>query len=300
MFRRQIDSCPPWPSGGSRVPAWPGWILILLFSNSLAWSQVVVSVTDTDGWNPWVKADGSLMADTVADQQTGQGSSDFVGDQTTPGFLQKAGQLGGEDSILFRMRMEAFRNQGFNNDILLGMDLNGDGSIDLFMRMDGGTSIDFALPGNDLNISPSTTSVGTWQGPVSLTTSTYDYSSIPEVFGTSGSDAYISFALSFANLQNAVRTYAVGFTDFVMNYDTRIAFIADTSTQGNSLNQDLYGTTGNLSSNLTWGDLGASTAFVTPDGVIPEPAGFLQVTVLLGGVFWVCYGRRPPRVRAQQ
>ena len=70
---------------------------------------------------------------------------------------------------------------------------------------------------------------------------------------------------------------------------TRMSFIASTSTQGNALNQDLYGTSGNTNSTLTWSQLGASTGFSLPSGIVPEPATYLQIGALLlvgGGVAW--------------
>jgi hypothetical protein len=267
-------------------------------------AQGVVSVTDTTEWNPWVRPDGSIMTDPRADQQTGQAHSDFVGDTQVYGFLQKWGELNGVESLLFRARMDAFRTQSFNNSISLGFDLNNDGALNLFMRMDvtnqGAATLSFATPGNNLNTSPSTTSWGNWQGTINLVTSgptaTYNYQSIPEVFGTNGNDAYITWAISFQNLSNAIRTYAPGFGNFDdITPDTRLSFIAFTHNQQNALNQDLYGVTGGTTSTLTWAQLGASTAFVTPDGIIPEPAGFVQVSVLLSVSMWAVYGRRRPR-----
>lgn len=268
--------------------------LMGLTVGSLAIGQVTVSVSGSTGWNPWIKADGTWMADAAADQQTGQGADDFVGSATVAGFQQNAGLLGGVDSYVFRARMDKYDSKGFRGNWINGMDLDGDGDLDLFMKLSdtsGGTTLSFALPGTGLNISPNTTSIVTpWQGSISLTASTYDYQQVTTGQFNATPDGYVSFGISFANLQTAIQTYAGGaFSTFQINYGTRISFIASTSTQGNALNQDLYGATGSLSSPLTWGELGVSTGFTTPLGIIPEPATYLQMGVLLmtaGIVVW--------------
>jgi hypothetical protein len=262
----------------------------LLGIASAAFAQVTVSVTDTTGWNPWIKADGTWMTDPAADQQTGQGQDDFVGSTTVAGFLQKAGSLAGTQSYVFRARMDKYDSKGFRGNWINGMDLDGDGDLDLFMRLSdtsGGTSVAFALPGTGLNISPSTTTIGSWQGATTLTASTYNYQQVTADQFNGTADAYVTFAISFANLQTAIQTYAgSAFSTFQVNDNTRISFIASTSTQGNALNQDIYGTAGNTSSTLTWAQLGASTGMTTPLGIIPEPATYAQVGFLLltGGV----------------
>lgn len=274
------------------------WILLVsavfglaaVFLSSTANAQVAVSVTDTAGWNPWILPNETFMTDPQADQQTGQGQDDFVGSSTVAGFMQKSGTVNGANSIVFRARMDKYDSKGFRGNWINGMDLDGDGDMDLFMKLadtSQGTTLSFALPGTGLNISPSTTSIGTWQGSITLTSSTYNYQQVTtDQFGTTP-DAYVTFAVSFANLQTAIQTYAgAAFSSFTVDYSTRISFIAATSTQGNALNQDLYGTSGNTNSSLTWAQLGASTAFANTMGVIPEPATYAQLGVLLlaGGV----------------
>jgi hypothetical protein len=263
---------------------------LVVVCGSTAMAQLTVSVTDSSGWNPWIKPDGTWMTDPAADQQTGQGQDDFVGSATVAGFMQKAGLVGGMQSYLFRARMDKYDTKGFRGNWLNGMDLDGDGDLDLFMRLadaSGGTSLSFALPGTGLNISPNTTTVGSWQGSLAMTATTFNYQQVTTDPFNGTADAYVTFAVSFANLQTAIQTYAgPAFSTFQVNDSTRISFIASTSTQGNALNQDLYGTAGNTTSSLTWAQLGAGTAFTTPMGIIPEPATYLQVGVLLamGGI----------------
>lgn len=107
----------------------------------LAWplkAQTTISVTDMTGWTPWMTAGNAVMVDPAADQQTGQGQDDFVGDLTYYGFQQKAGKLVSDptnDYILYRARMAKHDSKGFGGNWELGMDLDGNGSVDLVMKM---------------------------------------------------------------------------------------------------------------------------------------------------------------------
>lgn len=263
-----------------------------------ALAQVAVSVTDTTGWNAWAKADLSLMSEITTDQQTGQGADDFAADATFAGFYQKAGTIGGTDHLLFRARFDKYDGAdqwGNGGNFGIGMDVNGDGAIDLIMMMSESSgnvnnrtrTITFGDPGTGANTGPSTT---TWTFPtqtaITLTTNTtYDVAQVNDGSNLNGTaDMFLSFAVSFANLQAAVRAYTP-YTTFNMTYDTRMSYIGFTSTQANALNQDLFGTTGNTSSTLTWAELGAITGPANAFGIVPEPATYAQVGMLvLAGV----------------
>lgn len=267
-------------------------------------AQTAVSVTDTTGWNTWSKADLTAMSDTLADQQTGQGADDFASDLNVAGFFQKAGTIGGVDHLLFRARFDKYDGPdqwGNGGNFGIGMDVNGDGAIDLIMMMTENSgnvnnrtrTIRWGDPGTGSNTSPSTT---TWTFPtqtaITLTTNTtYDGMQAPDSNLNGNPDLLLSFAVSFANLQAAVRAYTP-FTTFTMTYDTRLSYIGFTSTQDNALNQDLFGTTGNTSSSLTWAQLGAITGPANAYGIVPEPATYAQMAALLlaGGV--VAWRRR--------
>lgn len=278
----------------------------LAFFGVLAgWSQTAVSVTDLTGWNTWQKADLSYMSDATSDQQTGQGSDDFASDPTYAGFYQKAGTIGGTNSLLFRARMDKFDGAdqwGNGGNLGIGMDVNGDGALDLILMMSESAgnaanrtrTITWGDPGTGANTGPSTTS---WTFPtqtaITLTTNTtYDVMQTTDGSLLNGTaDMFLSFAVSFANLQAAVRAYTP-LTTFTMTYDTRMSFIAFTTTQANALNQDLFGTTGNTSSTLTWAQLGAITGPANAWGVVPEPATYAQVTMFLFAGGLVAYRRR--------
>lgn len=262
-------------------------ILFAITAVAGAWAQPVVSVTDTTGWTGWTKPDNTIMTDAAADQQTGQGSDDFVGDTTFAAFAQKAGTIGGVDHILFQARMNVYRAQGFASYITLGMDLDGNGSIDLMLGMDAKSSqfnLKFATPGTGANTSPSTTTWGSFQGGVNLDASTYNYAETTTSTFGGNNDALVNFGISFANLQAGIRAYApAAFANFTMTYNTTIAFVAWTTTQQNAVNQDMMGYTGKnyTKDTTTYADLGAITPPISPYGGVPEPATYAQLGLLL-------------------
>ena len=277
-------------------------------------AQTAVSVTDTSGWNAWQSPAGSRINDIQADQQTGQTTDDFVGDATYAGFQQKAGTIGGTNSILFRARFDSFSaadKWGNGGNFGIGMDLDGNGTVDLITMYNEGSgnvsgrsrTVTFGTPGPGANNSPSTT---TWTFPtqtaINLTlNTTYDLVAATDFAGFNGSqDAWMTIALSFADLQNAIRTYAVGFSTYTLDYTSRISFIGFTSQSSNALNQDLYGAgVGGTTSAATFAALGAMTAPIDAYGVIPEPATYAQVGIFLfmGGL--LAYRKRKAAARAR-
>ncbi|MBA3849649.1 MAG: hypothetical protein C0502_06595 [Opitutus sp.] len=221
-----------------------------------------------------------------------------------PGFYQKAGTIGGASHLLFRARFDKYDGPdqwGNGGNFGIGMDLNGDGALDLILMMSESSgnvnnrsrTLTWGDPGTGANTGPSTTS---WAFPTQTATAlvvntTYDAVQATDSTVNGTSDLLLSFAVSFANLQAAVRAYTP-FTTFTMTYDTRITYIAFTSTQANSLNQDLFGTTGNTNSSLTWAQLGAITGPADAYGVVPEPATYVQMAALFAAGTLVAWRRR--------
>jgi hypothetical protein len=264
----------------------------------MAQAQTAVTVTDTTGWNGWQTPSGALIQDIYTDQQTGQKTDDFVGDGTYAGFQQKAGTIGGVDSLLIRARFDEFSatdKWGNGGNFGVGMDLNGDGKIDLITMYTEGSgnvngrsrSVTFGTPGAGANDGPSTTS---WTFPsqtaINLTltgNATYDLSATTDAGNFNGTgDAFMTIALSFADLQNAIRTYAVGFSTYTLDYTSRISYVGFTSQQSNALNQDLYGAgVGGTSSTSSFAALGSMTAPIDAFGAVPEPATYAQVGMFL-------------------
>lgn len=301
--------------------------LLLLAGAQVAHAQGVISVADSTGWTSWVTKSGAIMQDPAADQQTGQGQDDFVGDATYAGFQQKAGTLNGADTVMFRARFNKFdgTNQwGNGGNFGLGMDLDGNGSVDLVMVMSEGSgnvanrtrTITFATPGLDVNDGPSTTS---WTFPtqtaISLTAftgsngTTANYSLVQATDGSNFSgtpDAWLTFGISFANLQNAIRNWAKApnsqptnyWSTYNLTYNSTIAFIGYSTQQTNAINQDLFGTAGNTTATINFSQLGSITPPMDAYGRVPEPATYAQIGAFLlaaGVIAWRRRAARSPR-----
>lgn len=254
------------------------------------------------------------MGDPIWDQQTGQGADDFVGDGTGGyyGFYYKFGQIAGVDSIVIRFRFNVLTTQQgspkFTGNPRIGVDGNGDGSVDLYFGVSTGTgqsvSIDFQNPTGtaiDANTSPNTSALGNNYGTIAGTASNFAYGPVTDgsVF-LSGSqqnqatpDAFLTFAIPFTSLSNNLATN-LNRGPFDQNLDY-LRFVAFTSTQGNAVNQDVYGITGIGTTRYDAG--GGFTDFYAASGrPIPEPATYLQFGVLfLGGVGVVWWRKRKAR-----
>lgn len=293
------------------------WLGIILFLVSLypVFAQTAISVADTSGWNAWT-VNGSYIIDPIADQQTGQGTDDIVGTALIPALQQKAGIINTSNYVLFRARManfggtvNKFGSNGGNFGMGLDLDLNG--SIDLMMvfsqKSNGATSIKFGLPGSNTNTSPSTTS---WTFPTQTVITPVAYSGLNPTLASyyiqdatiidgnninSGTktpdDAWLTFGLTFEQMNYGINGFAPGFGNYTFGYDSTISYVAFTSTQDNALNQDLAGTSGNLSSSASWTSLGAASDPVDAYGrrpIVPEPStyGALMLALGLGVVLW--------------
>lgn len=282
-------------------------------------AQSAIGVGDATGWTPWYTGTGSVMTDVQNDQQTGQHTDDYVGDATHFGMMQKAGTIGGVNSVAWRFRFDDYAGAdkfgGNGGNVGLGLDLDGNGSVDVMMVMSEGSgnvnnrarTVYFGTPGAGANTGPSTTTwtIDTNQSTaIALTVnSTYDLVASNDGYNFAGTqDSWLTFAVSFANLQAGIRAYAgPAFSNFVYDYTTKISFIAFTSTQLNALNQDLFGankdalTNGTTANTSTWAELGAITPPVDAFGRVPEPATYAQLGALLlaGGI--VAWRRRSRR-----
>ncbi len=289
----------------------------------------IISSDYTD-YNAVTAADGSYLQDIKADQQTGQYADDFVGGTTdNPGFQMNiasydAGTSAGTlDYIVLRVRMNIYDPKGYNNNgkLRFGIDADADNDVDLYFGIDGTQSgpptLGFQDPGTDLNVSPSTSSIGNNFTPTfesgdelySLTAAeitalmtltegtTYSYldaasvdsampgfSEFDSKNGNVDADAYVTFAVPVLLLSEAIQDYnpEINFT-----VDSLIRMIAFTATNNNTINQDLFGSTG--IDGATRFDESGFSAVMSPDGVVPEPATYAQMAAFLlvaGGLAW--------------
>ena len=199
--------------------------------------------------------------------------------------------------MAFRVRLGADTNpSGFKTAFFIGIDANADGALDLFLGVNNSGQADTIgiwSPGTGLNISPSTTTIG--NTPLrSYAETSANYSWMPvnttndpsvgtdtDLDGGGRNDYFLSFSIAFSDV--VAEMTAAGINGF--NQDSPISFVIATSTQGNSLNQDLNGVGATFDPAATWSTLGVVSGLVTSTGTpIPEPSSSLLLMIGLGGI----------------
>lgn len=286
-----------------------GLTLVACLSVIFIPASAQVAVSDTTGWTAWA------LPDVNADQQTGSGYDDLVGDVTTPMIQQKTGTLNGANVVLYRVRLRVFsaENDWANGGNLgLGMDLDGNNTVDLIGMVEqssNATTLNFTwgTPGMNANTSPSTTDYTPivasatdfttyTSGTPNPTTATWWYTPTTDAVdfggeggGASGNDAWMTFAISYASFNTAIDNYtsaAFKASAFGMNLDfdasTQINTVVFTSQQSNAFNQDIGGVDGYVAA-TTFESMNAFVS-VSADGTpapVPEPSTYAQLGVLL-------------------
>jgi hypothetical protein len=245
--------------------------------------------------------------DFLDDQQTGAKAGDIVGDGPNPGFLTSFDPISGasaRDGVLsFRVRLDDHggnaNNPQFDRVVWVGIDADLNGSIDVFVgvnRSGSSNTVGIYAPGSGANTSPSTTTIAS--NPFyseTLGSLNYDYRAVGAGDGgttidlttaTNGDvDWYVSFRIPFSSVVDALEVPSLGIH---IDDTTPLRYIIATSTQGNSLNQDLGGVQGGVNSTTTWTDLGGFTPTVNVSGVpVPEPK-----TPLLAGLMSLALSQR--------
>jgi len=279
--------------------------LVCLVSSAAA--QVTVSQTTLTGFSVPNSISGSPMTDPTYDQQTGQGADDYVGDGSGGyyGFYYAATQInfgsGAENAMVFRFRLNAVATS-FTGNLRLGVDGNMDGKVDLYFGISTGQgqvpTIVFQNPTGtapDANTSPNTSSLGTVYGSIATNTTNFSYMQAPDgsqyytnKVAQPNPDMWLTFALPFSTFASVLSTQTGTTIDWNLTY---LAYVAFSSTQGNAVNQDVYGipkiTSTNPATGAQWGDLaynqgGGFTEYRSGSGrPVPEPATYLQLGALL-------------------
>lgn len=270
--------------------------LVLVLSSSAAHSATVAASS-----LQWTALAGNY--DFLADQQTGQPESDIVGATGNPGFFttfNNNGAASATDGTLgFRLRLDAAggntQNPAFTRVAWVGIDANIDGAIDAFLGISNqGSSATLGLfaPGSSANTSPSTTSIASSPSfNYTITSTNYNYRAVN--FTTDGGttndattttngdpDYYLSVLLPFGDLVSYLATKGI-----TINDQSALRYVVATSTQHNSLNQDLGGVNGQVNSSTTWVQLGGFSPIVNASGTpLPEPSTclFAASALLLG------------------
>jgi hypothetical protein len=242
--------------------------------------------SDTSFWTAVTYAHSS---ETPEDQQTGLEGSDLVGDINHPTFYTQfddAGTTNLTDGTLgFRVRLKEAKNEAkmtFDYNLLVGMDANTDGTLDLFVGVDNnpnGTGF-LAIwnPGSGSNTTPSTISIDTTPQATYLETVTnYHFGLVDltidpdaqtlDVDNGGNTDVFLSFAFNFEHILTHLANLNIH-----INEETPINYLVATALQANNI-LDINGTDGSIDSTETFVDIGAVSGETTPSGdTVPEPA----------------------------
>jgi hypothetical protein len=205
-----------------------------------------------------------------------------------------------DGTLGFRLRLDRSggptNKPAFDRAAWIGIDADLNGTIDAFLGLNlSGSATDLGIhaPGAGANTSPNTTSIAS-TASFSYTISVSNYSYRPVDSATDGGttndvttttrgdpDYYVSFMVPFADVAAFLATRSITITD-----QTALRYVSATSTQANSLNQDLGGVNGGVNSTLTWTQLGGFSQIVNASAsAIPEPsASSLALTALAAGM----------------
>jgi hypothetical protein len=292
-----------------RSKFFPCWMAGLSFFCGVNLLGQIIPSSSTTGWTPILYPAGSpTLPDPINDQQTGIGEGDIVGNTTHPS-LYKRFYDGGTPSLTdgqmaFRFRVSEDKPSlgQYSGSAFVGFDAGQDGDIDMFVGIDSSGSTNIVgiyLPGAGANTSPSTTTiVSTPVFSVAQSASNYSWMAVTattdptatnfDLDGGGKADFFLSFVVPFSSLVSAFNSN-LGMS---IDQNTPFAFVAATSTQTNSLTQDLNGVNGGTSSTSTWSQLGGLTSPYSSSGtaVVPEPGSFALLS-LSAGIFGIAFLR---------
>ena len=289
------------------------FFLAMLIALGGAANLAAITVADTTGWNAW-QTNGTTRAMTdPVDSGLSTSVVDFTG-----GISQQAGALNGAQSIMWQVQAPAaaITSKGaFTGTIGIGVGLvNDPNTVNFVMLLSAPSSgangngqvkpvVQFASIGSTTNggATASTPQTLTWAtaGNAAGTAAASDAlsagTSASSTYNSSASTGLVTFALSYASLQQAIQAYAgTTFSGFVVDDFTQLNFVAFTASSATTgaVNGDLFGTVStNNTSTATFTTLGMGTALIRPGGgPIPEPStiyqlgGFISVGLL--GFLW--------------
>lgn len=259
------------------------------------------ALTVTSPTSDWIAVlyGDPVNADPAEDHQTGILDADIVGNEDDESFytaFDGGGTPGDltDGEIGFRLRVAGDKNPaGFESAFWVGIDANLDGEVDLFAGAIEGNKVGLYPTGSDLNISPSTTSIDTSLPyyEVAASSSNYAFQQITSLLdpgvtnlnidgGSGGSanhvDHFVSFVVPFAEVVSAIDSLGLNGIG-PMDENNGMQYVTATSNNQNSLNQDLNGISGGLSSTSTWTQLGGFTeTYLVSGESVPEPTVWIQ------------------------
>ncbi|SHJ76939.1 PEP-CTERM protein-sorting domain-containing protein [Rubritalea squalenifaciens DSM 18772] len=278
---------------------------LVLASSSVSYAAVsIASDSLNSSWTQMTYA-GLGEYDYIQDEQATNSESDIVGNTNNSSFYtfyDTNGTLPTNDDVIgYRVRVAGDKKSDgqFGQVVFVGMDLDGDFALDVFagVSFSGSTEIiGLFEAGNDLNNSPSTTSISgissTYQNPA-VDGDNFSFRAVTVADGgtttdvdagnpgkASGTDFYISFSMPYSDLAGFAADKGIAFGP-----DTPISYVLATATQDNSLNQDFNGLPKNFDGTTTWEEHGVLTEPKTVTGAsVPEPSSVF-LTGLAGLAF---------------
>lgn len=286
-------------------------ICILVVATFVAISPSRGSLDVTSPSTSWtVISYANNNPDPSNDQQTGSSEGDIVGNLLHPSVYTKFDNAGTpsltDGTVAFRLRLGADANpSGFQYAVFVGIDANADGKLDLFIGVNNSGSADTIgiwSPGAGANISPNTTTIGaTPLASYTETASNYSFTAVnttidpsvgtaTDLDGGGQTDFFLSFSVPLSDIITQLALKGIA----GVNENSIFTYVVASSTQGNSLNQDLNGVGGTYDGSATWSTLGILSNPMTASGVVvPEP----NAAWAAGALMFVLAIARPRRRR---
>jgi hypothetical protein len=274
---------------------------LLLFLTSSA-SAVLIGDPTTE----WTPISFSSSPDWSDDQSTGANEADIVGNASNAAlytFFNPGGASLTDGTLGFRLRLGADDNPaGFKHIAVVGLDIDADFAVDVLLVVDnkGGTPQIAIRPVTGDGTTPGQTAIDTSSG-VSFTPvpgTNYDWRSVSvasdpgntstDIDADGKNDYFLSFSVDFQQLVNHLGG--------AIDETSSVSYVAGTSTNSNSVNQDWAGPQGlsTAVSNALWSSLGAFGNPVTVSPVVstPEPETALMLVL---GLVGLALRKRPSR-----
>jgi hypothetical protein len=273
--------------------------VVLIALTAVAEASLVDVSSPTTGWTG-IRYGGTNGFDPTVDQQTGSAEGDIVGNPTHASVYTFFGDRNTpsrtDGDLAFRLRLGADTNpDGFKTAAFVGIITDrASGKIDLFIGVNNsGQSDQIGIynPGTGLNVSPSTTTIVS-PAIVSYAQTSLNYGWTPvtsiidpnatnfDIDAGGQTDHFLTFSIPFSDI--VAQLAARGITGIDEN--SNFSYVIATSTQGNSLNQDLNGVGKNYNTASTWGQLGALSDPTQPIAVVPEFNSVVGIVGLLAAI----------------